>query len=368
MGSMTRLWFVLSERMPAHEFERVCELAGFSGARARGLRALYAGPTSGERRLAAALGARLWLPTVTEPLLAGTALDDLPGAGGSSNLGSAGQAGAAALEIARRHLGSQVAVVVRRAWFDPVMEDLEASIPHRMLLRPTEHAALFELGLRSLESLAHSVVPVGQGSRCGPESGETDQRVLAFLAAHDAGAIEHPGGTLLAHLCGTASLLRCWQARPALVTAGLAHAIYGTDGFPTALLGVDARTAVAELAGPEAEAIVYAYASCDRSAGHPSAQRPSLRDRFTGQRVPLGGPLLHDLTTLTCANDIDIFLHTRTRHEFASLAPELLRRCSALGNAAETCVDRTLDVLLASPSPLTHGRHGLEAADVRHGR
>src|SRR5262249_54758605 len=48
-----------------------------------------------------------------------------------------------------------------------------------------------------------------------------ERTALAFLEAHGAGAIEHPGGTLIAHLCRTADLLASWGASPALTVAGL---------------------------------------------------------------------------------------------------------------------------------------------------
>jgi hypothetical protein len=59
--------------------------------------------------------------------------------------------------------------------------------------------------------------------------------VIQLLTDLGAARIEHPGGTLLAHLERTRSRLAAWHARPALQLAGLCHAFYGTDGFATAL-------------------------------------------------------------------------------------------------------------------------------------
>lgn len=54
-----------------------------------------------------------------------------------------------------------------------------------------------------------------------------------FLRELGAEDIPHPGGTLLAHLRRVRTRLASWDARPALQLAGLCHAFYGTDGFPT---------------------------------------------------------------------------------------------------------------------------------------
>jgi hypothetical protein len=45
----------------------------------------------------------------------------------------------------------------------------------------------------------------------------------------------------MAHLKRVKALLDSWGARPALAAAGLCHAFYGTDGFPTALLDLEHR-------------------------------------------------------------------------------------------------------------------------------
>jgi hypothetical protein len=57
--------------------------------------------------------------------------------------------------------------------------------------------------------------------------------LLGRLGAAD---IPHPGGRLLAHLVRTHDQLAAWDQAPEVCLAGLCHAAYGTDGFPTALL------------------------------------------------------------------------------------------------------------------------------------
>ncbi|MET9087229.1 DUF6817 domain-containing protein [Streptomyces sp. NPDC004237] len=134
----------------------------------------------------------------------------------------------------------------------------------------------------------------------------------AVVLLRDLGAAEiaHPGGTLLAHLQRVEEQLAGWGARPVLRLAGLCHAFYGTDGFPTALLAPapDRRAELTAVIGAEAEALVYLYASCDRKATYPAFADAgaAVHDRFTGlARVPEPGQR-RDFAELTAANELDL--------------------------------------------------------------
>jgi hypothetical protein len=136
-----------------------------------------------------------------------------------------------------------------------------------------------------------------------------DARFVAeALAARGAGEIPHPGGTLLAHLERVHARLAEWGARPALRLAGLCHAYYGTDGFPTALGDPVRRGELAAIAGAEAERLVHLYASCDRGFSHPRLAEPggAFRDRFTGALLDPPLPARRDLAELTVANELDV--------------------------------------------------------------
>ncbi|MFE2066114.1 DUF6817 domain-containing protein [Streptomyces sp. NPDC059467] len=131
---------------------------------------------------------------------------------------------------------------------------------------------------------------------------------VALLHELGAAGIAHPGGTLLAHLLRVHDQLAAWDARPALRLAGLCHACYGTDGFPTALLAPDRRAELAAVIGAEAEAVVYLYGACDRKATYPVLAEPGapVHDRFTGRpRIP-EPRLRRDLAELTAANELDL--------------------------------------------------------------
>jgi hypothetical protein len=131
---------------------------------------------------------------------------------------------------------------------------------------------------------------------------------VGFLRQLGAEQIGHPGGTLLAHLCRVYRLLATWEARPALRLAGLCHAAYGTDGFPTALLSLDRRAELAGVIGSEAEEIVHVYSAMNRKATYPGLASPDtpFHDRFTGAARPMDRSRREDLAELTAANEVDL--------------------------------------------------------------
>jgi hypothetical protein len=136
----------------------------------------------------------------------------------------------------------------------------------------------------------------------------TIDEAVTLLRESGAASIAHPGGTLLTHLQRVRARLATWKARPALQLAGLCHAFYGTDGFPTALLPLDRREDLAAVIGAEAEAIVYLYASCDRKATYPALHQPGavFHDRFTGRSRSPGPRLRRDFAELSAANELDL--------------------------------------------------------------
>jgi hypothetical protein len=136
----------------------------------------------------------------------------------------------------------------------------------------------------------------------------TDDRALQLLKSGGTETIDHPGGTLLAHVQRVSTLLKTWNARPAMVSAGLCHAFYGTDGFEITLLDVADRTVLTDAIGEEAEQLVYFYASCDRKTSYQGLSEPNAEfiDRFTGERTRPTLDQLKDFAELTAANELDI--------------------------------------------------------------
>jgi hypothetical protein len=154
---------------------------------------------------------------------------------------------------------------------------------------------------------------------------DPEHSVLDMLVERGAGAIAHPGGTLLEHLIRVQALLEEWGASEDVQMAGLCHACYGTDGFPASLLRLDERLVLAAGIGRRAEGWVYLYASCDRGAVYPALRAPApprapataappapaplkFRDRFTGQTSLVAELDAAVLAELTAANELDLVM------------------------------------------------------------
>lgn len=135
---------------------------------------------------------------------------------------------------------------------------------------------------------------------------------VALLRSLGAAELDHPGGTLLAHLERVRLLLASWGARPDLQLAGLCHACYGTDGFATALLPLSARPRLAQVVGTAAEQLVYEYASCERSLTYRQLTLAdgTFRDRFTGTDLLPDRRQRQDFAELTVANELDVLRHS----------------------------------------------------------
>ena len=129
-----------------------------------------------------------------------------------------------------------------------------------------------------------------------------------LLMDRGAGTIEHPGGTLGAHLRRTAERLAAYGVDEDLVVAGRCHAAYGTAGFPVALLTLDERDLLRERIGPHAEALVHEYCSCDRRLTYPGIgdAAPLMHDRWSGEAHPLPPDRAAAFCNLTVANELDI--------------------------------------------------------------
>ncbi|WP_433166923.1 DUF6817 domain-containing protein [Kribbella sp. CA-247076] len=145
------------------------------------------------------------------------------------------------------------------------------------------------------------------------------QDMGSLLLVRGADELEHAGGSLYVHLHRVAKRLTTLGASDTLVLAGLAHAAYGTDGFPTHLFDWQQERPVLEaVIGPEAELIVYRYGSCEReTTWRDLAEHRTVTDRFTGTSEELSGADLRDFVDLTIVNELDVLDHA------PALAPKL---------------------------------------------
>jgi hypothetical protein len=131
--------------------------------------------------------------------------------------------------------------------------------------------------------------------------------VLAMLRERGAESIEHPGGTLYAHLIRVSERLAGHGAGPELQHAALVHAAYGTDGFDVVLFDRHDRGPLRTLVGAPAEALVYRYGGCDRSASWSQlASTRQVHSRFHGRIETLSPSQLRDFVDLSIVNELDV--------------------------------------------------------------
>ena len=139
-----------------------------------------------------------------------------------------------------------------------------------------------------------------------------DDDVAALLRARGADGIDHPGGTLAAHLERVQRRLRELGLAEHVQLAGRAHAVYGTAGFDVRLLSLDERPLLAAVIGPDAERLVHRYGACDRGRTWPElATARQVHDRHTGAAELLDDDELRDFTDLSLVNELDVAEHAQ---------------------------------------------------------
>ncbi|MGC4790359.1 DUF6817 domain-containing protein [Micromonospora sp. DT178] len=134
-----------------------------------------------------------------------------------------------------------------------------------------------------------------------------DSELRRWLRQRGAETIQHPGGTLYAHLCRLHDRLAELGCGVDAQLAGLAHAVYGTDGFYVTLLDRTDRATLRNLIGDDAEALVYLYGACDRRrTWRELATTGEVVDRFTDQTWHLSPGQMRPFVDLSIVNELDI--------------------------------------------------------------
>jgi hypothetical protein len=135
-------------------------------------------------------------------------------------------------------------------------------------------------------------------------------RKVRFLQAANTETMPHTEHGLLDHLLGTRQLLVDWGADASVCDAGLFHSVYGTEHYEPKAIPLSMRAEVRQLIGEQAEALAWIFCimrreTFDENLGH--EHELSVRDRLTGERVPLTRAQFHDLVTITFANTLQAF-------------------------------------------------------------
>ncbi|MDG4780382.1 hypothetical protein O7614_12095 [Micromonospora sp. WMMD961] len=136
-------------------------------------------------------------------------------------------------------------------------------------------------------------------------SAEQDMR--AWLRQHGAETVGHPGGTLYAHLSRVHDRLGGLGLGADVQLAGLAHAVYGTDGFDLVLLDPADRMTLRDLIGAPAEKLVYLYGACDRDrTWRRLPDTGEVWNRFTNEVEFLDPVALQPFVDLSIVNELDV--------------------------------------------------------------
>jgi hypothetical protein len=166
--------------------------------------------------------------------------------------------------------------------------------------------------------------------------------VIDLLHDRGAAAIEHPGGTLLSHLIRVHDRLGELGLAEHVQLAGLAHAVYGTDGFDTSLLALTEREVLREIAGDETERLVYRYGGCDRERTWRNLARTSeVWSRFDDRAERLDDAELRDLVDLSIVNELDVMAHSPAlAARYGDYFRSLFRSWEGLASASVTIAAR----------------------------
>jgi hypothetical protein len=154
--------------------------------------------------------------------------------------------------------------------------------------------------------------------------------LVALLTERGAADLPHviPGTTLIEHFERTEQLLRSWGNPESVCLAGLCHAAYSSDGFEGQVLDHASRDTLAEVAGPEVEAIVYLYGSCDKGHVYPQIGQTwpvRFRDRFDASERDLAAEEVGVLCEMIIANAVELMTSRTERATLSRAKSDLFR-------------------------------------------
>ncbi|MFJ6721769.1 MULTISPECIES: DUF6817 domain-containing protein [unclassified Streptomyces] len=143
--------------------------------------------------------------------------------------------------------------------------------------------------------------------------------------------VAHQDETLLDHMFRACAILRDMKAGDHVCLAGLFHGVYGTEGLHNdnvESIPQDKRVEVRAVVGPRVEEMIYRfsvmnYASLGKSFRNimrPKGQ-PALKDRRTGEDIPLDREQFEDLLRLKLG-DVLAHMPQQVGHSHLNLPAE----------------------------------------------
>ncbi len=152
-------------------------------------------------------------------------------------------------------------------------------------------------------------LPLSRSVRPTPRRSGGDPEKLVFLRLHGAHERGHSHGSLLKHLQGTASILRTWGERQAVVDAGLFHSVYGTEVDRDVSVPPELRPEVRAAIGDEAESLAWLFGIIERRGLLANVDRSpadyAATHRETQATIALTDAEVRDLATLEVANALE---------------------------------------------------------------
>ena len=138
------------------------------------------------------------------------------------------------------------------------------------------------------------------------EDDDSAAAVIDFLRAHALARVPHSAADLLAHLRGTAALLRRWGARDPVVLAGLCHSVFGTEMYGGEALPEGLRGSLAALIGDEAARLCWLFGVIERASFGAAVrgEGPAI-DRRCGVRIEVSEEELAELAEIYAANAVE---------------------------------------------------------------
>ena len=138
------------------------------------------------------------------------------------------------------------------------------------------------------------------------EDDDSAAAVIDFLRAHALARVPHSAADLLAHLRGTAALLRRWGARDPVVLAGLCHSVFGTEMYGGEALPEGLRGSLAALIGDEAARLCWLFGVIERASFGAAVrgEGPAI-ERRCGVRIEVSEEELAELAEIYAANAVE---------------------------------------------------------------